>query len=39
MADVGGLGARAAGRPVREELAENVLDEEIEELEELESLE
>ena len=39
MADVEGLVARVAGRPVREELAEDVLDEELEELEELEALE
>ena len=36
MADVGGLGGRVAGRPEREELTEDVLDEELEELDELE---
>ena len=36
MAVVRGLAVRVAGRPVREELAENVVDEELEELEELE---
>ena len=39
MADVRGLGGRVARRPVREELAENVLDEELVELEELDELE
>ena len=39
MADVEGLVVRVAGRPVREELAEDVLYEELEELEELEALE
>ena len=33
VAVVGGLGARVTERPVREELAENVLDVELEELE------
>ena len=39
MAVVGGLVGRVAGRPVREEFAENVLEEELAELEELEELE
>ena len=39
MAVVGGLEGRVAGRPVREKLAENVLEEELVELEELGELE
>ena len=39
VADVGGLGVRVTGRPVREELVENTLEEELAELEELDELE
>ena len=39
MAVVEGLGARVTGRPVREELAENALEEELAELDELDELE
>ena len=38
MAVVGGLEGLVAGRPVRAELAENVLEEELEKLEELDEL-
>ena len=38
VADVGGLGVRVTGRPVREELVENALEEELAELEELDEL-
>ena len=39
MAVVGGLGVRVTGRPVREELVEKALEEELAELKELEELE
>ena len=39
VAVVGGLGARVTERPVREELAENALEEELDELDELDELE
>ena len=39
VAVVGGLGVRVTGRPVREELVEKALEEELAELEELEELE
>ena len=39
MADVGGLVERVTGRPVREELVEKALEEELAELEKLEELE
>ena len=39
MAVVEGLGARVTGRPVREELAEKALEEELAELDELDELE
>ena len=39
MAVVGGLGVRVTGRPVREEIVEKALEEELAELEELDELE
>ena len=39
MVVVGGLGVRVAGRPVREELVEKALEEELAELDELDELE
>ena len=39
VAVVGGLGVRGTGRPVREELVEKALEEELAELEELDELE
>ena len=39
MAVVGGLGVRVTGRPVREELVDKALEEELAELEELDELE